>query len=121
MLGWTTDQFDLGAASTYPGHTGNTGGGLFLANSTRYYAGVNLLFCENTFPPANYRNGDVMSLLFDMDSHSLTYYLNGERIGTAFSTLPFNTPVYAAVSLYEAAIFLSIVNPGLGANTRIAL
>ena len=81
MIGIVTQNFDTGSA-TYPGQTPDSYS-VYCNNGQKHNAGKPILFTTNL--PAD---GDVIGVLLDLDAQTLTYFKNGQILGTAFGQIP---------------------------------
>ncbi len=58
------------------------------------------------------KNGDVIGVLLDLDAQTLTYFKNGQILGTAFGQIPLqstNIKYHPAVAFYELGQWISLV------------
>ncbi len=62
---------------SYPGQSGDKGVSYFGSNGHRYFAGTNA-----AFGPA-FKKGDIVGTLLSMEHKTVTFYLNGSRVGAA--------------------------------------
>ncbi len=90
----------------YPGAT-NDSYGLCLSNGQKYNNSVGTAFTSD-LP----KNNDVIGVLLDLEARTLTYYKNGQILGTAFGLLPdkgTNAKYYPAVGLRELGLWVSLI------------
>jgi hypothetical protein len=90
----------------YPGAT-NDSYGLCLSNGQKYNNSVGTAFTSD-LP----KNNDVIGVLLDLEARTLTYYKNGQILGTAFGLLPdkgTNAKYYPAVGFYELGQWVSLI------------
>ena len=72
-----------GGSATYVGQTSTTYG--YLANAVRYNNASSASY------GATFANGDIISVAYDADAGTLTFYKNGTSQGVAYSSIPAGT------------------------------
>lgn len=105
MIGIVTDAFDV-TADTYPGNTADSYG-FYVHNGYKYGSGNGVVFVNDT--P---QNGDVIGVLLDLETRTLTYFKNGKILGTAFGLLPADghtIKYYPAVGCHQLGQWTSFV------------
>ena len=81
--------------STYPGANNDKGVSYYGANGYRYFANTHA-----AFGPA-FKKGDVVGVLLNMGHKTVTFYLNGQRVGTAIGIDQLTDDIYyPCVALY---------------------
>lgn len=95
MIGIAKSGMPL-SSSTYPGYDSN-GFGYYCHNGHRYHCGN-----ANGYSITS-NTGDTVGMLVDLDSRTISYFVNGKPIGAAFgaSEIPAGQTWYPVVSLYE--------------------
>jgi hypothetical protein len=83
-------------ASTYPGHSSDKGVSYYGGNGYRYYGNTNAAFGPT------FSVGDVIGTLLNMEHRTVTFYLNGKRIGVALGSDALTDDMYyPVVALYS--------------------
>ncbi|CAM4798457.1 unnamed protein product [Rotaria magnacalcarata] len=106
MIGIVTEKFDTSAA-IHPGGTTDSYG-FYVINGNKYNGGNAAAFISD-LP----KNNDVIGVLLDFDSRTLSYFKNGAILGTAYGLLPVNgsaTKYYPAVGFYSLGQWVNFVN-----------
>ncbi|CAF3310516.1 unnamed protein product [Rotaria socialis] len=106
MIGIVTEKFDTSKA-IYPGNTADSYG-FYVYNGNKYNGGSSVAFISD-LP----KNNDVIGVLLDFDSRTLSYFKNGTILGTAFGLLPVNgsaTKYYPAVGFYSLGQWVNFVH-----------
>lgn len=104
-IGVILSTFDVSLLK-YVGQT-TTSYGFYAYNGHKYHNHVGKAFTSD-LP----KNGDVIGVLLDLDARTLTYFKNGQILGTAFGQLPVadnNTKYYPAVSFYELGHWVTLI------------
>ncbi len=105
MIGIVSSDFDM-SARQYVGQSSSSYG-FYIYNGHRYHNSKAVGFISD-LP----KNGDIIGVLLDLDARTLSYYINGIMLGTAFCQIPVpdnNTKYYPAISHCEPGHGVSIV------------
>lgn len=105
LIGIVSSAFNTSLAQ-YPGQTSDSYG-LYLIHGQKYNNAVPVAFTSDLL-----QNNDVLGILLDLEARTLTYFKNGQILGTAFGQLPLqgtNTKYYPAVGLYELGQWVSLI------------
>lgn len=90
--------------STFPGHGSDKGVSYYGNNGYRYFANTHAGF------GSIFKSGDVIGTLLNMEHKTVTFYLNGQRVGTAlgadYLTDDIYYPVVALHSLGHTVVSL---------------
>ena len=96
MFGIVKDGFSLNG-STYPGSDANSFGYYFSSGNKYHRAGA------AGFAQPTKQAGSTVGMLVDMDARTITYFADGQLLGTAFGSdsIPAGQTWYPAIALYE--------------------
>lgn len=97
MIGIISSAFDVSLLQ----HVGqpSSGYGFYVCNGHKYHDNT-AIGLTSDLPQKH----DVIGVLLDVDARTLTYFKNGELLGTAYGQIPLsdnNTKYYPAISCYE--------------------
>jgi hypothetical protein len=104
MIGIVSSNFNTGLAQ-YPGNTDDSYG-FYVQNGTTYRSAAPSAFVAD-LP----QNNDVIGVLLDLEAKTLTYFKNGQILGTAFGELPLqgNIKYYPAIGLAELGGWVNLI------------
>ncbi|CAF3215452.1 unnamed protein product [Rotaria sp. Silwood2] len=97
MIGIVTKNFDTGSI-LYPGNTSDSYS--FYVHNGNKYNDSNAAAFTTDLP----KNSDVIGVLLDFDARTLTYFKNGQIVGTAYGQLPVHgtdVKYFPAVGFYK--------------------
>lgn len=105
LTGIVLPTFDI-SLPQYVGQTSDSYG-IYWSNGNKYNRGATAAFTSD-LP----RNNDVIGILLDLEARTLTYYKNGQILGTAFGLLPLqgtDDKYYPAVTLVQLGQWVSLI------------
>jgi hypothetical protein len=105
MIGIISSAFNV-SLPQYVGQTSDSYG-FYPHNGQKYNNGANVVFTSD-LP----KNGDVIGVLLDLEARTLTYFKNGQILGTAFGQIPLqgnDIKYYPAISCYELGNWVSLI------------
>jgi len=104
MIGIVPTDFNTSLAQ-YPGQTANSYA-FYVWNGTKYGSGSATGFTTD-LPKSN----DVIGVLLDLEARTLTYFKNGQIIGTAFGEIPIqdNIKYSPAIGLHSFGAWVSLI------------
>jgi hypothetical protein len=103
MIGIVSSNFDT-SLTQYPGDTGDSYG-FYVHTGNKYHSGASAFVSD--LP----QNNDVIGVLLDLEARTLTYFKNGQILGTAYGELPLkgNIKYYPAIGLCELGGWVNLI------------
>jgi hypothetical protein len=105
MIGIVQSTFDTSLLQ-YVGQTSDSYA-FYLHNSHKYNNSASVALTSDLA-----RNGDVIGVLLDLEARMLTYFKNGQILGTAFGQIPLRSTdikYYPAISFFELGHWVSLI------------
>jgi hypothetical protein len=104
MIGIVSSNFNT-SSDQFPGYTGDSYG-FYVTNGTKYRSAA-----PSAFVLDKPQNNDVIGVLLDLEARTLTYFKNGQILGTAFGELSLqdNIKYYPAIGLYELGGWVNLI------------
>ena len=105
MIGIVPTDFNTSLA-LYPGETANSYG-FYVFNGTKYGSSSTAIAFSADLP----KNNDVIGVLLDLEARTLTYFKNGQIIGTAFGEISIqdNIKYSPAIGLHSFGAWVSLI------------